>query len=63
MTEDLGKISKLKEAIDILNRINAAARTIKEELNIIIFPTLEEAIIQAAQKLDALKKKKDRIAV
>jgi hypothetical protein len=58
MTEDLGKISKLKEAIDTLNRINAAARTIKEELNIVIFPTLEEAIIQAVQKLDGLKKKK-----
>jgi hypothetical protein len=58
MTEDLSKISKLKEAIDTLNRINAAARTIKEELNIVIFPTLEESIIQAAQKLDSLKKKK-----
>jgi flavoprotein len=58
MTENLGKISKLKEAIDTLNTINAAARTIKEEVNVVIFPSLEEGIIRAAQKLDALKKKR-----
>lgn len=58
MTRYLGRISKLKEAIDTLTVINKALITFQQEGIITYDQTLTDEIQKARQKLEELKKAK-----
>jgi len=55
LASKLGRISKLKEAIDSLHEISKAQATIYEEIQIKPFKDLDYALARANQRLRNLK--------